>query len=181
MRIDYDVNEVRIKFPSDIRPLSWLSSGIENGIWWFAGRGTYQWSVEMSADVMDILMKAECKHEELQFSPVTPFRTLVAKGLFPAIPTWKPFRIEGENGTVISQSRIRPETSMADMAYGVADIIAGVAYKFGARKFRWAGSMELCEIWFDAGLSKAELEAYLADPQDYTSTTLIADMKRPRS
>lgn len=178
VHIDFDVSDLTITLPNAVRPLSWLSSGIEMGIGWLMGRGVNQWAADISDDGLVTIMKAEGGRQNLQFSRVTHLDVLVRKGFFPKKPDFDAFQI-GRAGTVLAQEQLRPELSIDDIAYGLSDVIVGVAYKYGARKFRWAGSLERCQLLFDVGLSSEELERYMSDPQDYTDTTLVADMAKP--
>lgn len=178
MRIDFDISELTITLPNVVRPLSWLASSIEMGIGWLMGRGVNQWAVDVSDDGLVTVMRTEGSKQNLQCSRVTQLGVLVKKGFFPEKPNFKPFVI-GKEGTVLSNVDTRPEVTIDDLSYGLSDVIVGVAYKYGARRFRWAGSLQRCDLWFDVGLSSKEIEKYMSDPQDYTDTTLVADMVKP--
>lgn len=155
--------------------LTEYSYGIETAINWFFGRGVYKLKIERSKVDRNqvVTVTPLSKPREFTFSQVCSIGTLVSEGFWPRdLSEDERWRVPNENRNEIRDGQHRiwrsdnecsiiqsfgksPDTPMAIISYGLADIATGMFWH-GAKWVKFQGSLGTTQIITDKGFASAD-------------------------
>jgi hypothetical protein len=180
-------------------PLPEISFAISSGMAWMMGQGVYMVTGNVFNEknrALSINIRALVTPKPLMHSTHSTVAGLVETGYLPRALHVKETISPGESvirahdgnnrvgsnreGTFINTGDLRPDVSLGDLAFGVADQFVG-QFCQGAKAVEWRGSLKLCQVWFNIGMTPTELGEYATRPYcyqpDWTAQTIIDKIK----
>ncbi len=179
-------------------PLPEISFAVSSGMTWMMGQGVYmvRCGVFMNGGKLLLCMQALTTPKPLMHSTHSTVAGLVESGYLPKELHVKETINPGESvirahdgnnrvgsnqeGTFTNTGDLKPDVSLGDLAFGVADQFVG-QFCQGAKQVEWRGSLKLTQVWFNIGMTPTELRDYAVQPYCYlpnwTAQTILDKLK----
>jgi hypothetical protein len=179
MTVVYERETIKAVIPPDVQ-VSWMSFTIEQGLEWMLGKGVHRMKFErlrLPDGKVELLIEADgVKSQSLKFASVTKLKILADEA---AIPEELEERwgvgLASEAGTVLTSEGVRTELSIADLTYGLSDMIVAFFLR-GAQKARYQISRKDAQIWVDLGMTGEEVVKFVKVERDYGPETTVGDL-----
>ena len=170
MSVTYEREAIKAVIPPDVQ-VSWMSFTIEQGLEWMLGKGVHRMKFErrrLPDGKVELLIEADgVRSQSLKFASVTKLEILADEAAMPEELEEKWGLTEvGKAGTVLTSEGVRTELTIADLTYGLSDMIVAF-YLRGAQKARYQISRKDAQIWVDLGMSREELAEFIGTVRDY--------------
>jgi hypothetical protein len=176
MAVVYGRGSIRATIPLDVQ-VSWMSFTIEQGMEWMLGKGVHRMKFERTLlpdKKVELLIESDnVNPQSLQFAAVTKLERLADEAAIPEELEEK-WSI-GQAGTILTSEGVRTELSIADLTYGLSDMIVAFFLR-GAQKARYQISRKDAQIWVDLGMSREELSEFVGKERDYGPETTIGHL-----
>jgi len=178
-------------------PLLHLSCATEQTICWFTGSGVWRWNLNRTriAEGVRVEFNALVEPNKPSFASTTAIGHLVQCKFIPeAIPEsemWKknggrevsvptgPQRIKAfsknqRGDTCLTSRETRPEMSMGEYAWGMADTFVS-AFVEGAMRGKHQISLAVVQTWFDFGFDDSGMNEFLR--KDYDADLKVSSLR----
>lgn len=177
MNVTFGRGLIKAVIPSDVQ-VSWMSFTIEQGLEWMLGKGVHRMKFERTIlpdKKVELLIESDgINPQSLKFASVTQLKILADEAAIPEEIEEK-YGVGEAGGTVLTSEDLREDLTIADLTYGLSDMIVAFFLK-GAQKARYQISRKDGQLWVDLGMSDLELAAFIGKVRDYGPETTIDNL-----
>ena len=177
MAVTFGRGSITAVIPSDVQ-VSWVSFTIEQGLEWMLGKGVSRMKFErklLPDKKVELTIESDgINPQSLKFASVTRLKILADEAAIPEEIEEK-YGVGEAGGTVLTSEDLREDLTIADLTYGLSDMIVAFFLK-GAQKARYQISRKDGQLWVDLGMSDRELAAFLAKERDYGPETTVEQL-----